>query len=194
MNWFDCLELAWKVAEGKSSVFINSGRGGDTTDQVLERLERDCLRYAPHFVILTIGGNDSNPSRGMPINRYQENLERMVHEIRKIGGEPILQTYYAPDIAKMQPGRAEIFQDFMEAMRGVARRSDCPLIDHLARWELLRDKHYPTYESLMLDPMHTNPIGNLVLGLDVVREFGLQLPSDPFYEKALAVQSLMDAS
>jgi lysophospholipase L1-like esterase len=193
MHWLDCLELACKALCGPDLVCINSGRGGDTTNDLLERIDRHCLAYEPHIAFITIGGNDSSPDRGVSPAAFRDNLLRIVCRIRDAGCRPVLQTYYAVDVEEMSPQHAAGFSEAMEAIRSIGNESGCMVVDHLKRWELLRLADPGIYRSLMKDAMHVNATGNLVLGLDIVRAFSpAQLPEDSYFHAARLAQALMD--
>ena len=193
MHWLDCLELAGKALCGPDLVCINSGRNGDTTNDLLERIDRHCLAYEPHIAFITIGGNDSNPDCGVSAEAFRENLFRIVGQLRDIGCRPVLQTYYAVDVEAMGSQHAAGFSEMMEAVRSIGNESGCMVIDHLKRWEMLRLADLSIYRSLMKDAMHVNATGNLVLGLDIVRAFSLaQLPEDSYFHAARLAQALMD--
>ena len=76
------------------------------------------------------------------------------------------------------PGHGPRFIAYMGTVRKVARDTAVPLVDHLRRWEPLRRQHPELFRSLMLDPLHTNPLGNMVMGLDLVRAFGVRLSEE----------------
>lgn len=192
MHWFDCFELACRTNVGRNLVCINSGWGGHTTADLLARLDRDCLRYNPDLVFITIGGNDSNPSRKISSSVFQANLLEIISRIRELGGEPILQTYYSFDLERMEPEHASSFAIRMQEIRDIAIKVNCPLIDHLSRWELLRQRYPAIYSNLMADAAHVTPDGNLLLGVDIVRHFGLKLPKVPLFREAFALQALLD--
>lgn len=192
MHWFDCFELACRTQIGSNLVAINSGRRGDSTLDLLTRIERDCLAYRPDLVFITVGGNDSFPDRGITPADYRVNLENLIQQIRSAGGHPVLQTYYSFDLENAGPRVPTAFLDNMQTVREVAQTNDCHLIDHLVRWELLRQHRIHVYRNLLVDPFHVNATGNLLLGLDIVRAFGLNLPEDPIFEEGRELQGLLD--
>jgi lysophospholipase L1-like esterase len=193
MHWFDLFEIAYKATHERVFTCINSGRGGDTAAELLERMNRDCLQYEPNVAIITIGGNDANPARGVTPTRFRDNLRFIVQRLRAIGCCPVLQTYYAPDCSRLDADYMRSFGEIMDIVRSVSNETGAFLVDHLARWERLRDHHYSIFERLMLDPMHLNEAGNLLLGHDLSRAFSLQCPEDPYYRESLATQALMDS-
>lgn len=192
MHWFDCFELACRNTFGPYTACINSGWGGHTTHDLIARIDRDCLRHRPELVFITIGGNDSNPDRNITAREFETNLLSIVQQLHASNARIVLQTYYAADIANIAPGHRTPFATCMDLIRKVARATDCMLIDHLARWENLRLRAYPVYRRLMLDGLHVNETGNLLLGVDIVRQFGLTLPDHPCFREALTLQSLLD--
>jgi lysophospholipase L1-like esterase len=192
MHWFDCFELACRHTYGPHLACINSGRGGDTTRDLLERFERDCLAYRPNLVFLTVGGNDSNPDRALGVVEYRRNLETIIARLRALDCAVALQTYYAVDVSGISEAHATMFFAMMDTVRAVSAASGCLLLDHLARWELLRTQAYDVYARLMQDPMHVNTLGNQVIGLDIARAFALSLPDDVYFREAYAVQALLD--
>lgn len=192
MHWFDCFELACRSTFGPHLCCINSGRGGDTTGDLLTRIERDCLAHRPHIAFITIGGNDSNPDRAMTPAAYRDNLANIVRQLQAADIRPVLQTYYAIDAVNMYPQHGPTFNLMMEAMRELSRQTGCLLIDHLMRWERLRHNCYDIYRSLLQDPLHLNAAGNLVVGMDIARTFAAKLPDEPYFQQARITQALLD--
>jgi len=192
MHWFDCFELACRTTFGPHTTCINSGRGGDTTADLLSRIERDCLAYHPHLAFLTVGGNDSNPDRGISPAVYRDNLSQIIEQIQACGCRPVLQTYYAVDTANLSPEHALAFDQMMAIIRDLGNEKGCMVIDHLTRWERLRKSSYTIFRRLLIDPLHINGTGNLVLGLDIARAFSLQVPDDPYFREAWTIQALLD--
>lgn len=62
---------------------INAGRGGDTSQDGLERLERDVLSHNPRLVIVFFGGNDF--LRQLPLSETKKNVEEIVRRIQEHG-------------------------------------------------------------------------------------------------------------
>lgn len=64
-----------------NKTIINSGIGGDITDILLQRYERDCLDYQPQTIILMIGINDIRTyfKQNQHIHRTTE--EQLISEV-----------------------------------------------------------------------------------------------------------------
>ena len=179
MTWFDYVELGFKIRYGKGcGTFINTGVGGDTTAMMLARFDRDVLAYRPDAVIVTAGGNDSNPVQNVSHEQYRANLLELHRRITAYGGEVIFQTYYACRKELLAPGMAERMDRNMQIVREVAAETGSLLQDHYRRWNRLRDRFPAVYALLMKDAMHVNADGNAIMGADLLRSFGLELPEE----------------
>ncbi|MFY0686445.1 MAG: hypothetical protein JXQ90_04720 [Cyclobacteriaceae bacterium] len=70
---------------------INAGIGGNTTVDLLERVEVDVLSQNPDLVILMAGTNDMlNSKKMISFKSYQENLGALISTIRGGGAEVLL--------------------------------------------------------------------------------------------------------
>lgn len=85
----DIVQIGDSITEGfnisrylvTNKTIINSGVGGDVTDILLQRYERDCLDYQPETIILMIGINDIRTyfKQNQYINRTTE--EQLVSDV-----------------------------------------------------------------------------------------------------------------
>jgi lysophospholipase L1-like esterase len=105
---------------------VNGGLGGDNTEGLLARLDRDCLRHDPHLVTICIGLNDARQGREY-IPDFRENLARLLDRVR---------TESRADLILITPNtRGDALQDdgtvteFIRAIRAVAREKDVALAD-----------------------------------------------------------------
>jgi lysophospholipase L1-like esterase len=179
MTWFDYIELGFKkVYGGNCGIFINAGIGGNTSKMLLERFDRDVSPYHPDLVIITIGGNDSVPSRNISCQQFRENLLELHSRVTKLGGQVVLQTYYACMLEQLEPEMAERMLENMQTIRDVAAETGSPLQDHYTRWSRLQHHCPQLYQMLMGDAMHVNADGNSLLGLDLLRSFAVEIPKN----------------
>lgn len=86
---------------GLASDVVNAGVPGDTSEMARARFQKDVLTRAPDLVIVQLGTNDAavdvwkHPPARAPrvvIERFQENLEFFVQELRAAKAEVILVT------------------------------------------------------------------------------------------------------
>lgn len=191
VHWLDVLETGIRGAYGRRHHCINSGISGETTRQALARFDRDVTLFQPAIVIVTLGGNDSNPDRQLPPAAFTDNLNELLDRILAIDAIPVLQTYYAFDLPALSAAHGEHFLHYMQLIRDVAATRQIHLCDHLRRWEALRQHDPHTYRyKLMLNPAHPNENGYLLMGLDLGRHFGLDLTHFSHRENLLPCHAL----
>ena len=177
MHWFDLVELGLKHTYGGNRIqCCNMGVGGDTSARMLARFDRDVLPFQPHFTVITCGGNDSSPECGIDAAAFAANLKELRRKLAGSGSLTVFQTYYACDLEQLPPKHAEQLVQYMRIVRETAAECGVPVLDHFARWERLRRSDPALYRMLMLDRMHVNEAGNMVLGLDFLRALGIGLP------------------
>jgi lysophospholipase L1-like esterase len=196
-NWVDWLDVGLRDHFGPVHHTINSGVSGDTSSGMLERFDRDVALYQPHIVVITTGGNDCNPVNGIDPEQFAENLRELVRRVSALPAcAALLQTYYSFDTEAVddEPERARLFPLYMGVIRQVGATEGVALVDHLPRWELLRRQDLAGYRRLMRDPMHLNPLGNAVLGLDLLRWLGIAVSGETADRCAegLEIQQQMD--
>jgi lysophospholipase L1-like esterase len=198
-NWVDWFDTGLARYWGRQHTTINVGRSGETSRQVLARFEGDVMIHRPHLVIVTVGGNDANPKNGVTREELARNLTAMIARCRREPDcLPVLQTYYSIDeeefVRHGEGDYVERFHLYMQTVRDVASRTGTPLIDHLARWERLRQADPALHKSLLHDRLHLNGLGNMVFALDVMRCFQTT-PVDDLKEvcaPALRIQAYLD--
>ncbi len=193
MHWFDYVELGFRQNCGKGcGQFINSGVGGNTTFDLLRRFDMELAIYQPHLVIMTMGGNDSHPTQNIGAQEFRDNLNELGSRIRGLGSELILQTFYACDQDNLDLNYAATLRQYMQIIRETAEAGSYPLAEHFNRWDRLRMANVGLYRSLMRDPMHVNALGNMVMGLDLLRRFDLKINDEPYCREGLFVQMILD--
>ena len=173
LHWSDILEVGLRQRYGRKFHLINSGVSGNQTVEALKRFERDVASFAPDIVIITLGGNDCNPKpeKFVSANDFVKNMSEIVRRVRELGALPIIQTYYKMDLEAMVPERAENFVKYMELVREAARQNNVFLVDQYKLFEafppaVLRYK-------LLLNAMHTNDLGNAVIGVNLLKHLGI---------------------
>jgi lysophospholipase L1-like esterase len=83
--------LSGAIHDGRQ--VINAGRGGDTTQDLLARLEDEVLAREPDLVVLLAGTNDRlNSKKALPLAKYAENLKELVRTITARGTKLLLVT------------------------------------------------------------------------------------------------------
>jgi lysophospholipase L1-like esterase len=178
-NWVDWLYINVRANIGRNVIVINQGIGGDTTKQLLSRIDRDVLSFQPSIVIITIGGNDA--AKGISLTEYTANLQNICSLILKNNGLPVLQTYYCPVYDEGITGFKELFEKVVQANRDISKKLGLPLIDQYRMLEPFYRKNRDDYKKMMRDWLHVNYLGNFIVGLNASKALGLpdlQIPED----------------
>jgi len=191
MHWFDYVELGFKTKYGgECGEFLNAGISGNSAKQLIERFDRDVAFFKPDLTIVTIGGNDAYPEKA---KIFRSNLLEICSLLAGIGSEILLQTYYACDLEREPKPRSEYMPVVMDIVRSISREVGVELNDNDVRWARLRETDVELYRTLMLNPMHVNADGNMVIGLDLMRRFGFELPyGDAYFRTGLFAQHVLD--
>jgi len=158
---------------------VNSGIGGNTTNDARERWQRDVLSHRPDIVILQFGANDAMvrifevPPKTQPrvgLGVFSANIVDMIREAKARGIEPIVvgptplrwsartrELYggspYDPDDPD---GLDVVIKDYRRSLREVAVREGVPYID---LDEAFRNADQGL-DSLYLDGLHPNDSGH----------------------------------
>lgn len=192
LHWGDVLETGLRSKYGRKFHVINSGVGGNNTREALARFERDVASFHPDIVIITLGGNDCNPNpdKNVPEKEYIANMKLIVEKVRALGAIPILQTYYKMLLDAMPKERADGFVRNMELIRKVASDENVFLIDQYELFSHLDDAVFRY--KLMLNAMHVNENGNMLIGLYVLAAFGIDATQIMHHEKLLPARELLE--
>lgn len=186
MHWADVLETSLRRKYYRRFHIINSGYSGSNTREAKARFDWLVRDFKPDVVVITFGGNDSlnNPKRFIEEKEFIANLEYFVREIRSWGGVPVLQTYYKPNLEDIDPVYAKNFVRYMQVVRDVAAKNKVFLVDQYKFFEKLnRNTHL---YKLMLNAMHLNEQGNMLMGTILAKHFNLTPEKAPHNEKLQA--------
>jgi lysophospholipase L1-like esterase len=170
-GWLNWLDFGLRKIFGRFFITINSGVSGETSSQLIDRFDDDVKLFQPHLVFLTVGGNDSNPSKNISPEQFQNNLLHIINRCQNLSHcEIILQTYYCPIRDKLPADYARNFSNYMQIICQVAKESNTYIFDHLPEWQHLQQTIGITkYENeLMDDPMHLSALGNQLWAYNIL--------------------------
>ena len=192
MHWVDVLEVGLRHRFGRKFQLIDSGVSGNNTREALARFDRDVAFFQPALVIVTLGGNDCRTDdKKVPETEFCSNMTAIGRKIEALKAIPIFQTYYKMDLEAMEPERARGFVRNMEIVREVAEAHSWHLVDQYAVF----DKLPPLVHryKLMINAMHTNEAGNLLMGIELLRHFGIDPRKINHPEKLLPAIELRES-
>jgi|TARA_B110000914_G_C15365554_1_gene400660 lysophospholipase L1-like esterase len=72
------------ISCNQNEIIINAGIGGNTTNDLLNRINKDVIEKEPNISIIMIGTNDMlNSKKMISYNEYQQNLKNIVYKLKK---------------------------------------------------------------------------------------------------------------
>jgi len=147
----------------------NFGVSGDTTAQMLDRLE-DVLDSGPTPQVVVILGGTNDIARGMPVDDALRNLQTIAERVRASGRRPVL--VCPPPTGAFRLDRAEALRaglrDYAHA-QGIIFVDPWPAMEDPARRGWARPE-------LALDVLHPNEQGQYVLAEQIARALGWPVP------------------
>jgi lysophospholipase L1-like esterase len=170
------LVVAGLEANGIKVEPVFSGIGGNTSIQMLERIERDVLAKKPTLMTLSCGVNDVYR---VPLEAYKTNIMAIVEKVRNAGVKLVILT---PTMAGEDPrdGYNKKLAGYVDFLRGLAQTNGWPLADLNSQMQAaLREakatnatKPYKAY-YLTKDGIHMATQGDQLMAEGVLRVFGL---------------------
>ena len=148
------LEALLRVAlPGVELRVINAGKSGETSAEMLARLETDVLAHGPDLVIWQAGGNEV--LRGGDTAGFLAQMRAGLRRLRAAGVEVVLMdNQRAPRILSAPASRS-----FDAAMQELAQAERVPLFARSRLMQLWRDAGLPPAEVLASDGLHHNDRG-----------------------------------
>jgi len=154
--------------------FHNVGVGGQSSRNLLERLETQVIAHRPAWVIMTIGSNDV--VQKIPLKEFECSIEKYLRQIRETCGGRVMilggfrAGPHLSDVASMGPGRVP----YDRILRKLGRRHHGIWVDAgraLYRKAMALTKTYPGH-TVYSDGTHLNAVGNLILATEAIRALG----------------------
>jgi len=156
---------------------VNTGIGGNTSQQGLKRLAPDVLSRRPKFVVLLFGTNDSvltAPGRyRVPVDQYRQNLGRMIAGCRQAGADVVLCTLPAiepePYFTRhpkpyydAEGGLTAILQRYRTAALEVGKSMKVPVVDLYETFDKDKSLLRPAPDGVHPNARGARAIGKLV--------------------------------
>lgn len=135
---------------------INAGVGGNSTLDAVARFQADVLSRRPDVVTIMFGIGDA--SYGVSVAEYKKNLRSMVRQLKRRSVRVILMT----SNVTMRLWLNALMQDYVRAVRDVARREDVTLVDNYQSFaEILTTG--VRYNEMLMDEAHPNAYGHEII-------------------------------
>src|ERR1035437_4890269 len=159
----------------------NAGKGGNTSADLEDRLQRDVLQFKPNWVTISIGVNDINQrfgghpagdgTNGVGLPAFKEKVSGLVEKIQANGGKVLLcsGTVIKEDLSSPENQQMELYS---AALREVAKEKQCPLADTRQAFRdvlaPLQKPGMPLSGVLTVDGVHLMPRGSWLMAKTLV--------------------------
>lgn len=171
---------------------INAGISGNKAADMQARFQKDAIDKQPDLITLNVGVNDvwhaffdfqksqfhpqGNLPAGASLAEYREKVTQMVQAAQAAGIRVVLLSP-TPIREELDGPENKRLQDYIAAMREIARQNRCPFIDLNAPFrEVIGSfqKHAgKTLNLLAADGVHPNPAGNRIIAFTIMRGLGV---------------------
>ena len=156
---------------------INMGISGNTTTDLINRFNSDCLDLKPDYAVICIGFNDvwrffdepSVKSGQVSLEVYKSNLVEMVNKCQSAGVKCILMSPYYLELNEKDLMRAKM-DEYRLAMKAIAEDMGVDYIDLQKPFENVLQYRYPAYISW--DRVHPGNVGALVIAKTFLKHIG----------------------
>jgi lysophospholipase L1-like esterase len=91
---------------GTFELLVNAGISGNNTNNLLKRMDTDCLVHKPTLTIMMAGTNDMNHGKFVPPAKFKTNLEKLVSGVTASGSHCLLMSilpFYEPYLLTRHP-------------------------------------------------------------------------------------------
>ena len=157
---------------------IPAGVSGNTSKDMLARLNRDVLSKKPNWMTLSCGVNDvwHGPVRGVLLPQYKRNITAIVARAQAAGIHVIILT---ATLIGENPHNADNrkLDHYNASLRRLARQRHCLLVDvsadEIAKLKALAHAPRLNNQLLTMDGVHPNPWGNVLFAKAILRSLGL---------------------
>ncbi len=143
----------------------------ESTEQLLENIEEQVLRFLPDVVSIAPTWNDCIPGRSQRA-AYRKRLRNIIEVIRQSNAIPLLQMPYRVDpILQSQLTRLPAY---VKMMREVACEKNVPCIDHWEHWKPLCDHPQKLARLLSEDGLYLNDKGNIAAARLMIKRLRIE--------------------
>jgi len=142
-----------------NSAFINRGIGGQTTDEILKRFERDVIDIQPDVVVILAGTNDIAQNNGpVPLEVVRDNIIEMCRQAARHDNRVVLCSILPALDYPWRPGLkpAEKIIRVNAWLRSYAKEQDISYVDFHSE---MSDDQHGMIPELASDGVHPNENG-----------------------------------
>ena len=171
-HWMEIIKWEYGPMPGtrKYDIVINTGVSGETATGFLPNAKWRLGQFKPDVVFIMFGINDANKIGD--VEKFKKDLTTIVGMVRKAKAVPVLQV---PMLTT--DGRANR-PAYAEAVRAVADKEKCMLVDHAAYWKEASGSD-TAKNNWMNNDLHPNALGHRIMVYTIARELGIEPKNSP---------------
>jgi hypothetical protein len=151
---------------------IPAGVGGNTSRDMLARLQNDVISKKPDWMTLSCGVNDVwHHEGGVPLEDYKKNITSILDQCQASGIKVMIMT--ATFIQESDNADNQKLAAYNDWLREMAKVRNLPLAEENgAYWAAV--KAAPPHEGNFLtnDGVHPNPVGHQLMARTILEAFG----------------------
>lgn len=166
------------MLEGKQIVIIPAGKNGDTSKEILGRLNANVLSRKPDWIVLSCGLTDVwYEDHGVPLDQYKQNITSIITQAKGAGVKVMVLTSSLIGEDPTTPGNKKV-EAYNDVLRSIAQEKGLLLADiyPLMQSALAKEKAVNSAETgnlLTTDGVHLNGIGNQVVASGMLTSWGV---------------------
>ena len=156
---------------------IGAGISGNTSREMIARVDRDVISKKPNVMTLSCGVNDVwHGKSGVELEPYKKNITDIIDKAQAAGIKVVVlaSTMIREDAGNDNNKKLIEYNNFLH---DIAKEKGCPFADLNADMQAAvkangggDSKHFPV---LTVDGVHMNPLGNRIMASGVLRALGL---------------------
>ena len=157
---------------GAEIVPIPAGVGGNTSRDMVARLDRDVLSKKPDWLTLSCGVNDVwHGKDGCTLEEYEKNITSIVDQAEKAGIKVLIltSTPIGEDLTEDNNKKLIIYNDFL---RQFAAQRQLPVAEENGAFQEALKGHDLDRPYLTMDGVHPNTDGSQVMATALLAAFG----------------------
>ena len=161
---------------GVNAVPIPAGIGGNTTQHMLARLDKDVIEKKPVWMTLNSGINDTGP---LSVEEFGANLAKIVDKATAAGIKVILMNTTVGAGENMESPESLKRLKFCEEFKKLAKERNLLLVDlNTVMSKELAERKQDGIKGLKLtyDGTHLNGLGDQIVAAEILRTLGVPEP------------------
>lgn len=160
------------AANGVAITPIPAGVSGNTTTQMLARLQKDVLDKKPDWLVFCVGTNDVNRREPIQIAQSEANINSIIDESQRAGIKVMLMTTNTVG-ENLDNAHNRVLDQYDQFLKQAASQKGFPIADVNSGLAQGIARHKVGGNAVTVDGVHPNLRGNEIMATAILRAFGL---------------------